>query len=186
MTSVSVSVRCIEKLNSMIFKPVGRPLGLVLMVLTALFSGCYSFKGISIPDDVKTFWVMPFDNRAVNGPPTLSLVFTERLKDKVRNESRLQLNDTGPDVTFSGTITDFSVTSVAPQPGERTAFNRLQISVSVKYESAKDEKLNWSQSFSYFTNYPSTSNLLSIQDQLITEINDQLVEDIFNRAFTDW
>ena len=158
--------------------------GIFLLLLVNI--GCYTFSGISIPDDVKTFAVLPFDVRANNAPPTLSLAFTERLKDKVRNESRLQLIDTDPDVSFSGSITDFSVASVAPQPNERTAFNQLRISVNVKYESRKNEKNNWNQSFSYFTNYPSTTNLLSVQDQLIEEINNQLVEDIFNRAFTDW
>ena len=124
-------------------------LGIISLVLGNL--GCYTFSGISIPDDVKTFTVLPFDVRANNAPPTLSLTFTERLKDKVRNESRLQLIDTDPDISFSGSITEYSVASVAPQPNERTAFNQLRISVNVKYESRKNEKNNWTQSFSYFT-----------------------------------
>ena len=47
-----------------------------------LFScGIYSFTGASIPTEAKTISVQYFNNKAATIQPTLSQVFTERLKD---------------------------------------------------------------------------------------------------------
>lgn len=151
-----------------------------------VFYGCYSFKGIDIAPEVKTFSIKRFDVRAVNSPPTLDQLFTDRLVDKVQRESRLNRVDASGDVQFSGTITEYSVSPVAPRPGEVAELSRLQISVSVEYLNQTDEKKNWTSTFSRYEDYGNTTDLNSIQESLIESINDQLVEDIFNKAFTNW
>lgn len=154
--------------------------------LFLLFNSCYSFKGTSIPTDVNTFYVATFENNAANIMPTLSQTFTESLKDKIRNESRLKYNDTEPDVEFFGEITKYQVTSEGRQANETNAFNRLTINVLVNFVNNKDETQNWNQNFLYFNDFEVDENLLDIEDRLITNINNQLVEDIFIRAFTNW
>lgn len=154
-----------------------------------LFQSCYSFRGITIDPSVTTYFVAPFTNRAPNATPTLAPDFTERLKDKIRNESRLLYNETDPDVEFVGAITGFSVTSEAPQPGEQVAFNRLSITVAVDYINNRetDEKKRVSKiNKSFYAEFPSDQNLLDVQDGLIQTITTQLVEDIFTAAFTNW
>ncbi len=158
-------------------------LGLLLLQLPACK---YSLRGISIPENVNTFYVEDFENVADNVVATLSQDFTQLLRDKIRNESRLNPDDTDPDIEFSGQIIDYSVTSVAPQPGETSAFNRLEIRVAVEFVSNKDEEENWKKNFSFFNDFPSDQNILDVQEDLINNINDQLVEDIFNHAFTNW
>ena len=100
---------------------------LLLPALILITSGCYSFKGISIPPEVNTFYVRNFETLATNAPPTLGLDFGERLKDKVRSETRLKLLTDNADVEFTGKITDFRVVPVAPKPGEQVSLNRLEI-----------------------------------------------------------
>ena len=102
------------------------------------------------------------------------------------NSLRLNFIDIDPDIEFSGEITRFAVTSVAPQPGETTAFNRLEIAVRMKYIYHLDEEDNWENSFSFFQDFSRDENLLDVQDGLITVIFQQLAEDIFNKAFTNW
>lgn len=164
----------------------GRLCWLLTATLLAGLSACYSFKGISIPVDVTTYYIPVFDIRAINAPPTVGQQFSERLKDKVRNESRLIWNEENPDIEFTGSIADFRVIPVAPQPGETVALNRLEITVSVQFINHKDEKKNWKNNFSFFNDFPTDQNLLDVQEGLITNIYEQLVEDIFNKAFTDW
>ena len=160
---------------------------LILLTITMLLlSGCYSFKGISIDPNISTFYVTLFDNFSSEAPPTLAQDFTEALRDKIRNESRLNLKDTDPDIDFTGSISGFRVTSEAPEPGETTSFNRLTITVAVEYVNNRDEENKWKRNFSYFENFEASQNLLNIQEQLINTINTQIVEDIFNYSFTDW
>lgn len=155
-----------------------------------LLSGCYSFKGISIPPNVNTFFVQNFETVALNAPPTLAVNFTEQLKDKVRNETRLVLRNNNPDVEFSGKMTNFYVKPIAPQPGNDRAVarNQLIIEISVMYTDHKNENKTWKSEWKkeFFAEFGTDEDLLSIQNRLIDQIFDQLLEDLFNQAFNDW
>ncbi len=156
------------------------------MLAICLQTGCYSLKGTSVPPDVNTFNVAQFENKALNAPPALQQVFTERLKVKILNESRLTFRREESDIEFSGAITDFRVSSVAPIAGAVTAFNQLDIVVLVEYVNRKNERKNWKTSFNRFYQFPSDANLSDKQDVYIKAINDLLVEDIFKKSFEDW
>lgn len=157
-----------------------------LLLLCVILPGCYSLKGYSISAEVKTFYVGQFKLTALNAPATLNQTFAEALKDKISRESRLKYADESSDLEFNGTIQSFNVNAVAPQPGERTAFNRLTISMSVEYTNRLDSKDHWTKTFSYFADFPAEQNLLQVQDELIEIIFDQILEDIFNQAFNNW
>ena len=167
--------------------------GMILFAtLSLVLSGCvikgngYSFKGISIPSEVSTYYVELFDNQASASVPTLPRDFTELLKDKIRRESRLRYTDTDPDIEFSGAITDFRVSAEAPKANEQIGFNKLTITVQVNFVNNKDEKANWKQQFSFEDFFGANQNLLDVQDDLIETISKELTDRIFNRAFTNW
>jgi len=159
---------------------------LLLIGIGLAANACYSFKSIGIPPDMKTFQVFPFDILADNVVPTLPITFTERLKDKILQESRLTYVENDPDVEFRGSIQEYDISAVAPEEGETTALNRLEITVMIDYLNNLDENDTWKSSFSYFNDFGVDENLLDIQDELIENINEQLVEDIFNKAFGNW
>jgi len=163
-----------------------RILFLGMLTIVLFLSNCYSFKGTSISPEVNTFYVALFENNALNVVPTLDVTFTERLRDKIRLNSRLRYNDTNPDIEFSGSIIDYDISYVAPQAGETAAFSRLKIVVSVDYVNNKIEDDKWKQNFDFFTDFPADENIINIQDELITTINNQLVELIFQKAFNNW
>ncbi|NUO01081.1 MAG: hypothetical protein HUU01_10755 [Saprospiraceae bacterium] len=160
---------------------------LSLSLIWVLFwQGCYSFRGIDIDAETRTYYVEQFKNNALDAAPSLPQTFTEALKEKIRTESRLVLDDKTPDIEFKGAIVDFRVSAEAPQPGERTALNRLTIVTAIEYINHKNETKNWKQNFTFFYNFPSATSLSSVQDEAIQAISDQIMEDIFNKAFTNW
>lgn len=159
----------------------------ILLIGAILFPSCYSFKGISIDyTKVKTFSIGEFPNNALNLVPGLSQDFREALRLKIINESRLNSVSENGDVQFDGEITGYDISAVAPQPGETTQFNRLTIRVNVEFTNQADEAQNFKSSFSWFEDFSSTENLADLQDDMIVNINERLVEDIFNKAFTNW
>lgn len=160
--------------------------GLLLATCYLFLSGCYSFKGTSIPPTVNTFYVESFEDETTGAAPTLSQDFTIALIDKVRSESRLKFTDTDPDIEFKGTITRFQVTAEAPQPDEQVSFNNLNIEVLIEYSEKDNEEAAWQQRFPFFSSFRADVTLLDVQDQLIQEISEQIMEDIFNKAFTNW
>lgn len=157
-----------------------------LFVLIACQLSCYSFKGISIPEAVDTFYLAELTKRAPNAPADIGQTFSEFFKQKLLNETKLTFDDVNSDVDFVGEVTRYDVSSVAPQPGETTAFNRLTIAIRMDYISNLDEEDNWQSSFSFYSDYSRDDNLLDIQDELIQTIFTQIGEDIFNKAFTNW
>ena len=158
----------------------------LLCVLIGTQWSCYSFKGFSISPDVATYYVGQFKVTALNAPATINQTFAESLKDKISRESKLDYTEDAPDLEFNGSVVSFNVEAKAPQPGERTAFNRLTITVSVEYTNHKDKTDKWTRSFSHFEDFPPEQNLLQVQDELITVIFNQILEDIFNQAFNNW
>ena len=156
-------------------------ISLVFSLALSLY-GCYSFKGIAIDPEVRTYYVDQFVDNSGGGVPVLAINFTEKLKDKIRNESRLVYSEVDPDITFSGSIIRFDpVTSLTG------ANNQLHIGVKVLLEKTKGEDLE-DRTFneSFFSEFPPDVNFLDVREDLIEEITDQLVIDIFNKAFTNW
>lgn len=164
-----------------------KALGLLIIHLV-FFYGCYSLKGISIDPAAKTYYVNTFENSAANAPPTISNSVTESLKQKITRETRLIQSEDNIDIEFSGKIRSYRVSSVAPQPGELSAFNRLTITYEVSYFNNLEgkEEENWKKNYTLFSDFSASQNLLDVQDDLIETIHDELMEKIFNDAFTNW
>ena len=158
----------------------------VLLLLISLLSGCYSFRGISIDRNVTTYYVENFKNNATSALPAMEQLFTENLKEKIRTDTRLIYNDETPDIEFRGTLVDFRISSEAPQPGELVAINRLTIVLAIEFINHLDEEKNWRNNFSHFFDFSSSTDFAAVQDEAVEAIQLQLMEDIFNKAFTDW
>lgn len=157
------------------------------LIICNVSCGVYSFSGASIPAEMKTVSIDFFENNAPIVVPYLSQEFTEALKDRVRNQSRLSMVRTDADGSFEGMITDYSITPTAVQGDNRAGLNRLTITVNVKYTSRLNEKLSFDQSFSRYQDFSTVNGPIQAQEpQLIKDINAMLTEDIFNRAFANW
>lgn len=149
--------------------------------------GTYTFSGASIPEEMKTISVQFFENSSILVVPYLSQQFTESLKERIRNQSRLSIVRTEGDANFEGRISDYNIRPVAIQGNERAGLNRLTITVNVKYTNALKPELSFEKSFQAFQEFSLNQGPLQTQEQkLITLINRQLTEDIFNRAFANW
>ena len=152
----------------------------------ALLPGCYSLSGVSIAPGVETYYVANFKDNADNAPAGLSTDFTEALKEKIRTQSRLVYTEDDPHLEFIGTIVDFRITAEAPQPGERTSLSRLTIVTAIEYINHQEEEKGWKSNFSFFYDFSSTQDFSSVETEAIATISAQIMEDIFNKAFTDW
>ena len=161
----------------------------VLAIVTLTLGGCtvkYSFSGASIPLDAKTVSVPYFPNNAPMVAPSLSGTLTDALQDKFARQTKLQLVATGGDLAFEGEITNYTSTPAAITSAETAAMNRLTITVKVKFTNIYEPQNNYNKSFSAFAEYDASSLLQDVQDSLITEICEQLVQDIFNAAVANW
>ncbi len=160
----------------------------VFLFLVFLLQSCsYSFTGAVIAPDIKTVRVENFGNSASIVIPSLAQEFTEKLRDILVSRSNLRMVDKGTaDVEFSGEIIDYKITPVNIGSNDRPAQNRLTISVRVKYENKKYPEQSWEKTFANFEDFDANTDISTIQQQLIEEINNKLTLGIFNQAFGSW
>ncbi len=157
-----------------------------LLIIFWVLSGCYSFRPSKADPNLNTYFVYRFEDNSLASPPDLPALFTVRLQDKIRNQSRLTQDEFNPDVEFRGTITRYIVTSEAPEPGERTAINRLTIAVNIQYINHIAEEQDFDRTFSFFFDFDSAVQLVDVQEEAHETILAQINEDIFNAAFNNW
>jgi len=167
---------------------IGRVRFVFLFLLTVLY-GCsvhVTLSGASIDENLKTFSVQYFNNRAAIINPLLSQKFTELLKERIMSESRLVLVEGVGDVDFSGEITGYTIRPLAIKEDAVSAQSRLTVTVKVRFKNKVDPKKNWESSFSAYQDYASERNITEVEGELTTLIIDQLTENIFNKSFSDW
>ncbi|MBR5770472.1 MAG: LptE family protein [Alistipes sp.] len=167
-------------------------IALITAISLCVTSSCgykvtYNLSGGSIPPEAKTFSVAYFPNNAPMVAPTLSNVLTEGLRDKFSRQTRLQQVEEGGDFAFEGEITNYSSTTASVSSGDYALQNRLTITVKVSFQNAVDQTTSFNaKTFSSYADYDASQLLVDVQDQLIEEIVEDLVNDIYMAAAGNW
>jgi len=159
--------------------------GVIFLLLTACSGLKYSFVGVDIPPDAKTVSVKPFQNNASLVNLKLSNQITTALKDKFQSQTKLNIIDLRGDLQFEGEITNYSVLATAVGV-DRAAVNSLTITVRVSFVNKLDETKNYEQNFSRYADYDSSKTLAQVEDELVSQICEALIDDIFSKAVGNW
>jgi len=169
-------------------KTVAKSLGFVSLIFIFSFSTCkYSFKETSpLPTDVKTFRVNYLENKARYINPQLSPQITERLKQKVRGNTRLrQTNDDNAHYDISGYISNYNVTTTGIS-GNTASNNRLIVSFHLVFKNTLDEKKNIETDVSTTYDFNAQQSLSEAEGRLNEQIIKDTVDAIFNKIFSNW
>lgn len=165
-------------------------LALIINISILLSAGCvkvrYTTTGASIPAEASTFSVTYFDNNAPLVNPILSQKLTNAVIDKISSQTNLNLVNTIGDLHFEGEIVGYETKPEAIMGDERAAMNRLTITINVRFFNSIEPDNDFETRFSRFQTYSSSESLSVVEDRLIDQINEELVEDIFNRALVNW
>lgn len=146
----------------------------------------FSMSGIAIPPDVKTVSVNYFPNEAEIVNPQLSQLFTEALKDKFQNETKLDLIPKDGDFEFSGQITDYRVLATNVQDNTTSSSSKFVISVKVDFICKKHPDMNFSKIFPSDEVFDASQPFESVENELTQVIVDEIIQDIFNKTALTW
>lgn len=159
---------------------------LLVSVFVAL-AGCgvYSFSGAAI--EGKSINIHQMENRARNVVPSLSATLTDKIRRRILSQTGLKpVTDDEADYDVTGRITSYEVTVTAAQGVQTATKNRLTISVEVTFKNRLNEKGDFTQTFTRFSDFNASQILQSVEAALIEDIGNQLADDIFNKAFVNW
>lgn len=158
-----------------------------LLPIALLFSNCYTFKDIgSIPKEVKTFRVNYIENRARYINPQLSPQITDKLRQKITGQTRLsgvQTEDAHYDI--SGQVTGYNVTTSGIS-NQQAAVQRLSVTVHINFRNNLDPTKNFEADVSRNFDFSATLTLTAAEAQLNETIIKNVVDEIFNRIFSNW
>ncbi len=160
----------------------------IIALCAVLLCGCgiYKFNATSIAPDVQSITVYPAENRAMKINPSLANTLTISLQDKYRKLTKLEMLDDGGDLQVETTITSYDVTATAVTSQEVAAQNRLTITVKINFENKKYPEESFEKSFAAYQDFDATTALDAVEAQLVDDIVEILVEDIFNATVANW
>lgn len=161
---------------------------LLLSVLVILFflGGCYSFKDVSIPAEVKTVRIKYIENKARYINPQLAPQLTDKLRQKINNQTRLtQVQSDDAHYDIGGKITDYSITTAGISQ-QQAANNRLTVTVTIEFKNNLDPTKNFEAAVSRNFDFSANLSLQQAEAQLNETIIQNTVDEIFNRIFSNW
>lgn len=159
----------------------------VILLCLLPLSGCgvYSFTGATI--EGKTINMHLLENKARNVVPSLSATLTDKIRNRILSQTGLSpVNIDNPDYEITGSITTYEVTVTGVQNTQTATKNRLTISLQINFKNRLNEKANFNQTFTRFSDFDASQLLQNVENTLIEDIGNQLAEDIFNKAFVNW
>ena len=164
--------------------------------IIGFLQGCvYSFTGTNIDYNTTTsITVKQFPNLSGNGPADMSQVFTESLRDYYQQNTRLTVltNDDDGDLYVEGEIVSYRTAPSTPQAAANrdgvdvASQTRLTIGVKVNFINSQNPDEDFERTFSFYVDFDSNQSLTAVENDLIDEIFDQIILDIFNATVANW
>lgn len=159
-----------------------------LLLATCCFATCkYGFKDTApIPEEVKTFRVNYFENKADYKNPQLSPAITEKLKQKIIGTTRLrQTNEDDAHYDISGYVSRY-YTSTTGISGNTTSLNRLTADFHLIFKNSLDDKKSFEADVTYSLDFDANLSLSQVEQNKGDEIVRNLTDAIFNKIFSNW
>lgn len=157
------------------------------MALLVSCSISYKFNGASIDyTKVKTISIKDFPNQAPLVYPVLSQMFTDKLKDIYIRQTRLEMVKDNGDLDIEGEIIGYELAAMAVKEDAYASRTKLTITVRVRYTNQSKPEEDFEQSFSAYREFDANQMLQQVQEELCTEITEELVDQIYNATVANW
>ncbi len=145
----------------------------------------YSFTGGQF-SGAQNFSVNYLKPQTALASPAYCQQLTEGLKDYLLAQSPLKLVTQNGDLQYEGSIVEYSVVPIAAQGNEVASLSRLSVTVKIKYTNQLEKELNFEKTFTKYADFPAGQDLFSVQADLWSAINDQLIQEIYNSSVGNW
>ena len=163
---------------------------IIMCVVTLAVVSCsvsYKFNMSSIDyTKVKTIQIADFPIRSsyVWGP--MGPMFNNKLKEQYADHTKLSQVKRNGDLKIEGEITNYSQRNKSVSAEGYSAQTELSITVNVRFTNNTNHQEDFEQQFTATTSYETTQSLAAVQEQLVTEMIEDIVDQIFNATVANW
>ena len=165
------------------------PMLYTCILMAVVFAACkvrYSFNDASIDPKVKTIKLGFIDNKANYVNPQLSPKLNDKLQQKITNQTKLtRVTNDDAHYVINGSITTYNGTQTVGISNRQASTNRLTVTIHIVFRKNLDnvtEEFDVSRSFDYSANL----SFNTAEAQLLDEVVRNMVDEIFNRLFSNW
>ncbi len=168
----------------------------VVVMLTALtacslnfglFEAGYRFNGSNIDyTKTKTIQIAEFPNRAPFVWAPMAGIFNDELKDKFARQTKLQQVRRNGDLVIEGEITQYQQRNKAVSAEGSSSMVELTMTVNVRFTNKAKHEEDFESQFSASRSYDSRQSLNSVQEELVNQMTEDLVDQIFNATVATW
>jgi len=158
----------------------------LLMLLTAC-SVTYKFNGSSINyEKVKSISIDKLPIRSAYVWSPMESMFYNAITDEYAQKTKLEVLKRNGDLQLSGEIVEYSQTNKAIAADGFAAQTQLKISVNVRFTNNSNHNEDFERRFSATAEYDSSQQLNAVQEELVQEMIDDIVDQIFNATVANW
>ncbi|MDO5483202.1 MAG: LptE family protein [Bacteroidaceae bacterium] len=166
---------------------------LIILCLSVLTCGIYScsvsykFSGTSIDyTKTKTVSIDKFPIRANYVWSPMESMFYNTITDAFAQKTKLKVLKRDGDLQLAGEIVEYSQTNKSISSDGYSAQVQLKIAVNVRFVNNQNHEEDFEQRFSATAEYDSSQQLSAVQEELVQEMIDDIVDQIFNATVANW
>ncbi len=163
---------------------------LSVLSLSLCLASCvvsYKFNGASIDYNVvKSITLETFVNRSPYQWAPMAPMFNESLSDIYVKQTKLKQIKDGGDLRLSGEITGYDQINKSISADGYSSMVQLKMTVKVHFENNTNHKEDFDRDFSATREYDSKQQLSAVQEDLVQQMIDEIVDQIFNATVANW
>jgi len=163
---------------------------LVFLAWVFLMSGCtvsYKLNGASIDyNTIKTITIETFTNRAAYQWAPMAPMFNTSISDIYNRQTKLRQVKRDGDLVLSGEITSYDQTNKSIAADGYSSMVQLKMTVKIKFTNNKHHDDDFDRSFTASREYDSSQQLSAVQEELVQQMIDDIVDQVFNATVANW
>lgn len=162
---------------------------LLLVLLACTTAACtprFSLISASIDYNLtKSIQIDKITNRAPYGWAPMEAMFNNELQERFTTQTRLKLVKRNGDMHIAGEIIGYDQFNKGIASDGFSSQVQLKMTVNIRFSNPKKNQ-QWERQFSATALYNSTQQLSSVQEKLVSDMIEDLVDQIFNATVADW
>ncbi|MBO7436741.1 MAG: LptE family protein [Bacteroidaceae bacterium] len=163
---------------------------ITLFASALLLQGCKVSYGLNMAsidyNTTKTFSIETFTNRAAYQWAPMAPMFNTTLSNKYNDQTKLRQVRRDGDLALSGEITSYDQTNKTISADGYSSMVQLRMTVKVKFTNNKKHADDFERSFSASREYDSSQQLSAVQEELVQQMIDDIVDQVFNATVAKW
>ena len=166
---------------------VAKLLSAFLLLVAVGCTVSYKFTGASIYyTKVRTISMAQFQNRAPYQWAPMASMLNEALNDAFVQKTKLQQVSRNGDLQLDGEITAYDQFNKSISSDGYSSLVQLKLTVNVRFTNNTNHDEDFERSFSATRDFDATQSLDSVQEDLVTQMINEIVDAIFNAALANW